>query len=184
MRRLTSPQTLGLSYQYLVYAYFRHRGRRVTVYRGGLSARWKEKPALSGVEDCNREGVLRGTFPSLPTVCSFRAATPYLQVQCLLSLIHIPWPTHPYYPWLSTRLRTYPFPKCTCLHRASQKAIVVYPSSLFALFTRVSMRAHIRTHTYTMHSRQGRKLASCEAVLPQSSFESTCSGLKNDKRTA
>lgn len=38
---------------------------------------------------------------SLPAVCSFRAAIPYLEVQCLLSLIHTPWPTHPYYPPLS-----------------------------------------------------------------------------------
>lgn len=136
MRQLTFPQTLSLShYQYLVYAYFgieegelrstrdiffplsRHRkGKRELGSRGG-----QEK-----IENCNREGVLRGTFPSLPTVCSFRAATPYLQVQCLLSLIHIPWPTHPYYPWLSTGLRAHPSPKYTCLYCVSQKAIVVY----------------------------------------------------------
>lgn len=89
-----------------------------------------------GVENCNREGILRGTFPSLPTVCSFRVATPYLQVQCLLSLIHIPWPTHPYYPWLSAGPGAHPSPGCTCLHRASQKATVVYPSSPFVLFAR------------------------------------------------
>lgn len=104
-----SPQTLGLShYQYLVYAYsgigdeeLRSRGAVFPCKRRGESG--------SEVENCNREGVLRGTFPSLPTVCSFRAATPYLQVQCLLSLIHIPWPTHPYYPWLSIGLSTRPF---------------------------------------------------------------------------
>lgn len=136
MRQLMFPQTLSLShYQYLVYAYFgigegelrptrdiffplsHHRkGKRELGSRGG-----QEK-----IENCNREGVLRGTFPSLPTVCSFRAATPYLQVQCLLSLIHIPWPTHPYYPWLSTGFRAHPSPKCTCLYCVSQKAIVVY----------------------------------------------------------
>lgn len=87
---------------------FRHRGRRVTVDEGRLPPPQKKGRIGLEVENCNREGVLRGTFPSLPTVCSFRAATPYLQVQCLLSLIHIPWPTRPYYPWLSTGLRTHP----------------------------------------------------------------------------
>lgn len=136
MRQLTSPQTLGFShYQYLVYAYFGIRdgelwSTRDIFFPFSLLRKGKREPGSRGgekeIENCNREGVLRGTFPSLPTVCSFRAATPYLQVQCLLSLIHIPWPTHPYYPWLSTGLRAHPSPKCTCLYRVSQKAIVVY----------------------------------------------------------
>jgi len=104
----------------------RERERERERERGG-----ERQLALSGVEDCNREGVPRGTFPSLPTVCSFRAATPYLQVQCLLSLIHIPWPTHPYYPWLSTGPRTYPLAKCTCLHCAGSHSRIP-----FAPFTR------------------------------------------------
>jgi len=110
MRRLTSPQTLSLShYQYLVYAYSGIGDEELRSTRAAFLPRKRRGESGSGVENCNREGVLRSTFPSLPTVCSFRAATPYLQVQCLLSLIHIPWPTHPYYPWLSTGLHTHSF---------------------------------------------------------------------------
>jgi len=137
MRRLTSPQTLGLShYQYLVYAYSRHSGTESCGWRqegprgneGEEGREGERQLALSGVEDCNREGVPRGTFPSLPTLCSFRAATPYLQVQCLLSLIHIPWPTHPYYPRLSTGLTPAPTLRQVYLPIASRIP--------FALFTR------------------------------------------------
>lgn len=118
------------------------------------------------IENCNREGVLRGTFPSLPTVRSFRAATPYLQVQCLLSLIHIPWPTHPYYPWLSTGLRAHPFPKCTCLYNDSQKAIAVYtlrPLSL-SLHAWVCMYTSAYVYAQRTSNGQGRKL-SLDAML-------------------
>jgi len=148
MRRLTSPQTLDLShYQYLVYAYSGIGDEELRSAKNAFLPRKRRGESVSGVENCNREGVLGGTFPSLPTVCSFRAATPYLQVQCLLSLIHIPWPTHPYYPWLSTGLRTPSLSKPIPAYIASR--VESHSYVLLVPFRSFYMREYAYMYTYT-----------------------------------
>lgn len=157
MRQLTSPQTLGFShYQYLVYMHISASGTESYGRRGTFSfpspSFAKERENISGSSGVERRKsriviakvYLDGTFPSLPTVCSFRAATPYLQVQCLLSLIHIPWPTHPYYPWLSAGLPRPSLPKVYLpIPRLAESHSRIYSSSPFALFTSMSMRVYI-----------------------------------------
>lgn len=71
-----------------------------------LARRWR-RPVTRGMrleEELRGEsrivigqGVPRASHAPVwpPVVCSFCAAIPYLEVQCLLSLIHTPWPTRP-----------------------------------------------------------------------------------------
>lgn len=90
---------VSLHYQYLprVYIYI----RVYTILE--LARRWRRPVTREGcgsrrsygrVEDCNRPRCTSCVPPVWPpVVCSFCAAIPYLEVQCLLSLIHTPWPT-------------------------------------------------------------------------------------------
>jgi hypothetical protein len=106
-----------------------------------------------GVENCNREGVFRSTFPSLPTVCSFRAATPYLQVQCLLSLIHIPWPTHPYYP---LALHRTPHPLLYKVYLPTPCLAESHSRILFVPFRSLYTHGHACMYVCAMHRRRVR----------------------------
>lgn len=89
---------------------------------------------------------------SLAAVCSFHAAIPYLEVQCLLSLIHTPWTTRPCYPPLFT---------------LPPAAASIRPQTPAPLSTKAHSRAHSLRSPFALSLRTHTRRQTCVYMVPR-----------------